>query len=64
VQSISKKFPPRSGPILVHPKICFFTVNEAVVGSGGPGGVGGIGGIGFSAASIIVLLLLLIQKNL
>src|SRR5215203_7251987 len=42
-----------------QPKTCFFAVNEAVIGSGGPGGV-----TGSSTSPITVLLLLFIQINL
>src|SRR5215213_11142499 len=45
-----------------QPKTCFFAVNEAVIGSGGPGGPGGV--TGSSTSPITVLLLLFIQINL
>src|SRR5215216_4141844 len=48
-----------------QPKTCFFTVNEAVISSGGSGGSGGPGGVtGSSTSPITVLLLLFIQINL
>jgi hypothetical protein len=47
--------------ILLQSKICFFTVTEAIIGSGGSGDVGGVGQNG--CTSITVLSLLLMHMN-